>query len=173
MARASYSADRSPVLSSSCLVSSHLISLPPLVPSPFIPPLYRSQMPLLCSAVWHLQSDSFTPPLSPQGHYIPSQSSTQCAHTHTQHRRDSLPLSICDVDFPPEESWTICTHPALMIKLGQMSHTAELFFFFFLLFGTEDLTFFEITFLITLNEYIYICTRKLNTEKHIFVPRTD
>lgn len=111
MAQTSHSADGSPVLSSSCLVSSHLISSPLLVfplslsllPSHFIPPLYRSQMPLLCSAVWHLQSDSFTPPLSPQGYYIPSQASTQCAHhkcTHTHQHKDALPLSIYDVDFP-------------------------------------------------------------------------
>ena len=66
-----------PALFLSRLISSNL---PHSSPLPVIPPLHRSQMPLLCSAVWHLQSDSFTPLLSPQGYYIPSQS---CTHTHT------------------------------------------------------------------------------------------
>lgn len=92
MARASHRADRSPVLSSSCLVSSHLISLP------LLSTVHRC----LCSAQ---QFGTFRVTVSRLLYHLRAIIyHLRAAHTHTQHHeKDSLLLSICDVDFPPED----------------------------------------------------------------------
>lgn len=138
-----------PTLLLSCLISSNLPSPLPssVIPSPFIPALYRSQRPLLGSAGWHLQTDSFTPLLSPQGHYIPSQSSKHCARTHKiieAHSFCEFPgrrkLGFLN---PSSPRWWNSSRWVIMLSLFSFS-------FFFL--RPEDFLFngrVEITFLIT------------------------
>lgn len=169
MAQASHSADRSPVLSSSCLVSSHLISLP-LLSFLLLSSLLSSVHRCLCSAQ---QFGTFRVTVSRLFYHLRAiiyhLRVAHNVHSRTHHHRDSLLLSTCDVDFPAEESWTMWSHPALMMKLERMSHTAESF----LLSSFWDRGFYILMAdLKSANEYIYICTRKLNIEKHIFVLST-
>lgn len=158
MAQASHSADRSLVPSSSCLVSSHLISLPLLSPSFLLfPSLYHPQMPSLCSAVWHLQSDSFTLLLSPRGYYIPFQSSTQCAHTYTHiitienHLHWAFGMwKKAGLSEPLQPWWW---NSRRWVTLLTLFFSFSLFFFWWRIWHPHGG--FEITFLITLNEYIF------------------
>lgn len=106
----------------SCLISSDptflsfLTSFSLLVPLSC--PLAPSWMSLLRSAVWHLQSDTFTPPVT--SGLLSAISKQQ----HTHRDWDAPLLRIRPVDLP-EQSWTIWTRPASMMKLKQMSHAAE------------------------------------------------
>ncbi len=151
MAQASHSADRSPVLPSSCLVSSHLISLP-LLSFLLLSSLLCAVHRCLCSAqqfgtfrvtvsrlFYHLGAIIYHLRVA---HNVHSHTHTH-THTHTRahHQRDSLPLSICDVDFPAEESWTMRSHPSLDDETrADESHCWAFFFSLSLLFGTEDFT---------------------------------
>lgn len=126
---ASHRADRSLVPLSSCLVSSRLSSLSS---SPRFP-LPLTDASDLLSRFWHLQSDSFTPFLSPQGYVAPPQSSTDAPSspqriTYTQHwisRQKKAELSE-----PLKPRW--CNSSRWVTLLG--------LFFFSLPFMTENLT---------------------------------
>lgn len=158
----------------SCLISSNLpLVSSPLVPSPFIPPLYRSQMSLLCTAVWHLQSDSFTPLMSPQGYYIPSQSS---AHTHPTMETHFHSAFVMSVSRQKKAGLSKPIQPRWWNSSGWVIQQCPFFFLFFLLFGMEDFTSsWQIWNNISYNtKRIYLhLHRKMKQRKHIFVPSTD
>lgn len=173
MAQASHRADRSPVLSSttppSCLISSSssplalLSSLPSAVHRcPCSAQLFGTFRVTVSRLLYHLRAT-----IKHLG------SDTWCAH-HTHHLTDTLPLSIDNVNFPPEESrdYQNPSSPPWWNSSSSITLTAESFSFLLFESISHPSGRFE-TFLIKQNKKsIYIHTRKWSINKNIFVQST-
>ena len=175
MARASHSADTSPVLPSSCLVSFHLISPIPLLS---LLSLLSTAHRCLCSAQ---QFGTFRVTVSRLFCHLRAiiyhlRVAHTHTHTHTHYHRDFHSAFVMWISLP-EESLTTWIHPALItMKHEQMSHTALSLLFFF------SFSFFFLGWRILASSWqiwnnISYKTRwiylHLDKKPHIFVPSTD